>query len=181
MSFADCDETAPADKGTDCNLRTLFLELILGIFHKFWKKLMNPFIFFWKTFMNTLLSSDQCGHLQYEKSKTEEKKKAKQHEATMLKKHNDESNTEISTLKQELEMAKKRHAQWYHELEAEAKLVKSDLEKRLKEQEQLLKDSKLKMRELEAISQSKTQNWSKKEQIYESFLNIQWAGLQVRF
>ena len=97
----------------------------------------------------------------------------------MLKKQKDESNTEISTLKQELEMAKKTYAQRYHELETEAKLVKSDLEKRLNEQEQLLKDSKLKMRELQANSQSKTQNWSKKEQIYESFLNLQWAGLQV--
>ncbi|XP_021857174.1 kinesin-like protein KIN-14P isoform X1 [Spinacia oleracea] len=85
---------------------------------------------------------------------------------------------EVSTLKQELEMAKKTNELHSLQLESEAKSVKSDLEKRLRKQEQLLEDSKVKIKELEMNCQTKDQRWTKKEHVYEAFLKIQWSGLE---
>ncbi|KMT11160.1 hypothetical protein BVRB_5g110900 [Beta vulgaris subsp. vulgaris] len=177
---------------------------------------------------------NQLQHIKSEKSKMEEKKRSEQHEAAMSQKQKDENDLEVSTLKQELETAKKAHEMRYVELETQAKLVRSDLEKRLKEQEklledskassaeldevstlkqelemakkthelrslqleteakliksdleerlrlqeQILEDSKVKIKELEVNSRTQNQSWTKKEHIYETFVKIQWSGFE---
>ncbi|XP_021759176.1 kinesin-like protein KIN-14P [Chenopodium quinoa] len=177
---------------------------------------------------------NQLQHIKSEKSKMEEKKRFEQQEATKLQKQKDENNLEVSTLRQELELAKRMHDLRYMELEtqaklerfdlekrlkeqeklledskveeedlveisslkqelemakkmneihslqleSEAKLVKSELEERLRKQEQLLEDSKVKVKELEMSCETKNHRWSKKEHVYEAFVKIQWSGLK---
>ncbi|KAL2931373.1 Kinesin-like protein KIN-14P [Bienertia sinuspersici] len=177
---------------------------------------------------------NQLQHIKSEKSKIEEKRRAEQQDDAKLQKQKDENDLELSTLKQELEMAKKMHEMRYVELESQANSVRSDLEKRLKEQEklleeskdkteelvevstlkqelemakkahelhslqletqanmvksdleerlrkqeQLLEDSKVKIQQLEVNCQTKDQFWTKKEQVYERFVTIQWSGLE---
>ncbi|CAO2840209.1 unnamed protein product [Amaranthus hypochondriacus] len=85
---------------------------------------------------------------------------------------------EVTTLQQELEMAKKTHELRSLQLETEAKLVKSDLEEKLRQQEKLLEDSKGKIKELELNSKTINQSWIKKERIFETFLKIHQSGLE---
>ncbi|KAH9621131.1 hypothetical protein KSS87_023803, partial [Heliosperma pusillum] len=108
----------------------------------------------------------------------EEKKRFEEQEASKLKKLKEETSIEVSVLKQELEMAKKTHELRFKELEGEAKQLKSELEKKLRQQDELLEDSKVKMKELELNSQSKSQIWAKKEHTYEKFMHLQLSGLQ---
>ncbi|XP_074278788.1 kinesin-like protein KIN-14C [Silene latifolia] len=108
----------------------------------------------------------------------EEKKRFEEQEASKLKKLKEETSIEVSVLKQELEMAKKTHELRFKELEGEAKQLKSELEKKLRQQDELLEDSKVKMKELEFNSQSKSQIWAKKEHTYEKFMHLQLSGLQ---
>ncbi|XP_074317209.1 kinesin-like protein KIN-14C [Silene latifolia] len=108
----------------------------------------------------------------------EEKKRFEEHEANKLKKLREETNIEVSMLKQELETAKRMHELRFQELETEAQQLKSELEKKLRQQEQMLEDSKAKMKELELDCQSKSQNWSTKEYIYEKVMSLQLTGLE---
>lgn len=86
---------------------------------------------------------------------------------------------EVTTLQQELEMAKKKHELRSLQLETEAKVVKSGLEEKLRQQEKLLEDSKGKIKELELNSKTINQSWIKKERIFETFLKIHQSGLEV--
>ncbi|KAL9243421.1 hypothetical protein vseg_017311 [Gypsophila vaccaria] len=108
----------------------------------------------------------------------EEKKMFEEREAEKLKKLKEETNIEVSMLKQELETAKRTHELRFQELETEAKQLKSELELKLRQQEKLLEDSKVQMKELESNSQSKSQSWRKKENIYGKIMDLQLSGLE---
>lgn len=119
--------------------------------------------------------------LQNEKTNREEKKQAEDENLSKLMKEKDQSNLEISALKQELETTKKSYEMRCLELEKDAKDVKSVLEERLQELDLLLADSKNKVLELESYSETKCQSWSEKENTYQSFMEIQFGALRVSF
>ncbi|OMP02142.1 hypothetical protein COLO4_11308 [Corchorus olitorius] len=95
-----------------------------------------------------------------------------------LMKENDKNNLELTTLKQELEIAKKKHEQYCLEIESEAKGTKEGLQMRLKELESLLADSNNKVKELEADSDTICQRWNMKENIYKSYVDSQFRAMR---
>ncbi|CAB4310342.1 unnamed protein product [Prunus armeniaca] len=116
--------------------------------------------------------------MKIEKFDIEEKKKLEEQDAVRLKEEKDRRDKEISTLKQELEMAKSRHESHSLKLEANAKEAKLQLERRLKELECILTDSNKNQKELEASLESESWRWKKKEHTYQSFLTNQFGALK---
>ncbi|GMH03949.1 hypothetical protein Nepgr_005788 [Nepenthes gracilis] len=121
---------------------------------------------------------NQLRHIKFEKNKMEEKMNREEEGFARLKREKDQVNLEMSALKQELEAAKKSYELRNQELEAQSELVKSLLERKLKEQQQLLDNSKNKVKELEVNAESKIQKWSRKEHAYEDLMNAHILALQ---
>ncbi|XWS50729.1 hypothetical protein CRYUN_Cryun12cG0112300 [Craigia yunnanensis] len=121
---------------------------------------------------------NQLQQIKTENSKVEEKQKVEEQEITKLKKENDKNILEIAALKQELEIAKTIHERRSLEMETEAKGAKAGLQMRLKELECLLADSNNKVKEPEASSESKCQRWNMKENIYQSFMDLQFGAMR---
>ncbi|KAJ0047572.1 hypothetical protein Pint_16480 [Pistacia integerrima] len=126
----------------------------------------------------TELVMKQLQQIKYEKSKAEEKKKLKEEDVVELLKEKDQSSLEISALKQKLEFAKKTCELRCSQVETESKSAKADLEVKLRELEGLLTASRNKVIELEENSDSKNQGWSRKENIYQSLLELQLGALR---
>ncbi|XP_044465600.1 kinesin-like protein KIN-14C isoform X2 [Mangifera indica] len=120
----------------------------------------------------------QLQQLKAEKLNVEEKKKLEEENVVKLVKEKDQSRLEISVLKQELASAKKKCELRCLQVETEAESAKADLEAKLRELEGLLTASRNKVKELEEISDSKIQGWSRKENIYKSFLEFQLGALR---
>jgi kinesin family protein C2/C3 len=116
---------------------------------------------------------------QIEKAKIEEKQKLEQRDVVKLREEKDHSDMEILALKQELEVAKRTHEDHCLQLETNAKEAVIELEKKLKELECLLADSRKKVEELEAFSESKARRWKKKERIYKRYIDCHFGNLQV--
>ncbi|KAI4326954.1 hypothetical protein L6164_019464 [Bauhinia variegata] len=116
--------------------------------------------------------------LQLETTKLEEKKKIEEQDVTRLKKDKVRNEIEISTLKQELEMAKRTYEEHHLQLELHANESKAEYEKRLKELERNLSDARRRVKELEAFSESRSLKWKDKEQAYRSFINYQFEAFQ---
>ncbi|EXB56920.1 hypothetical protein L484_019965 [Morus notabilis] len=121
---------------------------------------------------------NQLQRMKNEKTNREEKKQVEDENLSRLMKEKDQSNLEISALKQELETTMKSYEMRCLEHEKDAKDVKSVLEERLQELELLLADLKNKVLELESYSETKCQSWSKKENTYQSFMEIQFGALR---
>ncbi|KAJ4973471.1 hypothetical protein NE237_006645 [Protea cynaroides] len=99
-----------------------------------------------------------------------------------LTKEKDHSDLEISTLKQELELAKQKYEQHCLQLETQAMGTTVELEVKLKELEGILEDSRKNVQELKSFSESKAQIWNKKEHSYQNFVDLQFKSLQeLRF
>ncbi|XP_031257659.1 kinesin-like protein KIN-14C [Pistacia vera] len=126
----------------------------------------------------TELVMKQLQQIKYEKSKAEEKKKLKEEDVVELLKEKDQSSLEISALKQKLEFAKKTCELRCSQVETESKSAKADLEVKLRDLEGLLTASRNKVMELEENSDSKNQGWSRKENIYQSLLELQLGALR---
>ena len=94
-------------------------------------------------------------------------------------KEKDHSDRQISALKQELEMAKSTYEKQCMQLETHAKETNLELEKKLMELEDLLTDSRNRVKELEVFSESKMLRWRKKELSYKRILDSQFRSLQV--
>ncbi|KAL9438254.1 hypothetical protein AB3S75_024014 [Citrus x aurantiifolia] len=125
---------------------------------------------------------NQLQQIKTEKSKLEEKKKLEDDDVAKLMKEKDQQMLENLALKRELEMAKKTYELRCLQMETEYKGAKSGFEERIKELEHLLQVSRNKVRELEANSDSKYQRWSRKESIYQSFMDLQHGALrELRF
>lgn len=129
--------------------------------------------------MSFILFAITRSFFQIEKFDIEEKKKLEEQDAVRLKEEKDRRDKEISTLKQELEMAKSRHESHSLKLEANAKEAKLQLERRLKELECVLTDSNKNQKELEASLESESWRWKEKEHTYQSFLTNQFEALKV--
>ncbi|XP_019424122.1 PREDICTED: kinesin-like protein KIN-14J isoform X2 [Lupinus angustifolius] len=116
--------------------------------------------------------------LKLEQNKFEEKKKLEDQDFTELKKEKVRNEIEISTLKQELEMAKRMHGGQVLQLELHANESKAEYEKKIRELERHLANARKQVKDLEAFSESRYFNWKNKEHAYQSFLNSQHRAIQ---
>lgn len=114
-----------------------------------------------------------------EKTKAEEKEKVEEQNVLQLKKEKNNSDFQISALKQELEMAKRMHEKLRLQLEAQVEETMAESDKKLKELESLLNDSRKKVKEFESFVESKSRRWRKKEEIYLRFIESQYQAIQV--
>ncbi|KAL4362932.1 hypothetical protein GQ457_04G012370 [Hibiscus cannabinus] len=110
--------------------------------------------------------------------KMEEKQKVEKQEMMKLVKENEKYIHEIAALKQELEIAGMMDKYSSREIEAEAKAAIAILQTRIKDLENLLADSKNKLKDLESSSESKGQRWNMKEKIYQRFIDFQLKAMQ---
>ncbi|KAK4479291.1 hypothetical protein RD792_014802 [Penstemon davidsonii] len=99
-------------------------------------------------------------------------------EIEALKKEKDDRNREIEALKKELELARRTHEQKSLEMKAEAREAQQELESKLKEVLSLLTESRKRVKELEAFSESKSERWSKNQHIYQIFTDFQLGALR---
>ncbi|KAK6935391.1 Calponin homology domain [Dillenia turbinata] len=125
-----------------------------------------------------LILVNQLQQMKIEKKKIEEKKKSEDQELARLLKENDCAHTQILALKEEAEMARRSHEKHCLQLESEALEARVDLEKRLKDLESLLTDSRKRVKELESFSESKSHRWRKKELSYKRFIDFQSRALR---
>ncbi|XP_057954477.1 kinesin-like protein KIN-14C isoform X2 [Malania oleifera] len=126
----------------------------------------------------TQIVMNQLQQIKTEKTKMEEKKKLEEQDVVRLRKEKEHYNQEISTLKQELDIVRNTYEHRCSQMETQAKGAKVELEERLKELEHLLADSKNKVKDLEAYSESKCQRWNKKEHIYKICMDFQFGALR---
>ncbi|KAB5573567.1 hypothetical protein DKX38_000761 [Salix brachista] len=124
------------------------------------------------------LAAGTTEEIQIEKTKIEEKKKLEEQELLRTKQEKIHSDIENSTLKHELETAKKTHEEHCLLLQVQAEETEVELEKKLKELECFLAESKKRVKELESFSKSKSQRWKSKEGYYRSFIDYQSRALQ---
>nr|DAD39711.1 TPA_asm: hypothetical protein HUJ06_014034 [Nelumbo nucifera] len=129
----------------------------------------------------TKIVMNQLQQMKKEKIEMEERKKLQEQDALRLMKEKDLTDHEISSLKEELQIAKRTYEERCLQLEEEAKGTKVGLEERLKELECLLDASQKEVKELEAFTDSKSENWKKKERNYQNFIESQCeAVLELR-
>ncbi|KAJ9555284.1 hypothetical protein OSB04_009898 [Centaurea solstitialis] len=121
---------------------------------------------------------NQLQHIKAEKSNIEEKKRAEDVELVRLRKEKNDANLEISELKQELDVTRDTYEKRCLQLETDAMEIKSELEKKMMDLENLLTDSRKKVKELEKFTESKFQRWKKKERVYKNFMDFQYGSLQ---
>ncbi|KAI3780207.1 hypothetical protein L2E82_10178 [Cichorium intybus] len=145
------------------------------------KMMMSPFDHI-KVDVTRTGNSNKAVVLQPEKTILPPEKKMDDEEVEEIIKEKDSRNAEIADLKQELENARKSHQEYCSQIEASARKTQQDLEKKLKEFEDHLNESRKNVQELEAKSRSKSQWWSKKEHIYKTFTEFQLGALkELRF
>lgn len=109
----------------------------------------------------------------------EEKNKLDEQDVARLKTDKVRSEAEISTLKQELEMAKRAYEEHCLLSESHAKESKVEYEKRIGELESRLTDARNQATKLEAFLESKSLRWKSKENTYKIFINDQIGAFQV--
>ncbi|KAF5934145.1 hypothetical protein HYC85_030316 [Camellia sinensis] len=126
----------------------------------------------------TQVAMNQLQQTKTDKTKMEEKKKVEEQDMVRLTKEKEQINNEILTLKQELEIARKANEESCIKMETEAKGNQRELEKRLTEVMHLLTESRKRVKELETNSESKSQQWNKKEHIYQIFTEFQLGALR---
>ncbi|GMQ11277.1 hypothetical protein CsSME_00053968 [Camellia sinensis var. sinensis] len=126
----------------------------------------------------TQVAMNQLQQTKTDKTKMEEKKKVEEQDMVRLTKEKEQINNEILTLKQELEIARKANEESCIKMETEAKGNQRELEKRLTEVMHLLTESGKRVKELETNSKSKSQQWNKKEHIYQIFTEFQLGALR---
>ncbi|KAI3515783.1 hypothetical protein L1887_14687 [Cichorium endivia] len=145
------------------------------------KMMMSPFDHI-KVDVTRTGNSNKAVVLQPEKTILPPEKKMDDDEVEEIIKEKDNKNAEIADLKQELENARKSHQEYCSQIETSARKTQQDLEKKLKEFEDHLNESRKNVQELEAKSRSKSQWWSKKEHIYKTFTEFQLGALkELRF
>lgn len=116
--------------------------------------------------------------LQAEKSKTEEKK-IDSEDIIRIIKDKGKRDKVVLELKQTLETMKRSYKEQLQQLEINANDSELELKQRLKEAECLLSESRERREQIEAELSSKYQNWSKKEDIFQSFIALLLRSVQV--
>ncbi|CAL9087099.1 unnamed protein product [Musa textilis] len=104
--------------------------------------------------------------------------KAKEYQIEKLTKEKEKSDKIISDLKQELETIKRTYGDQFQQMDTKAKEYRIELEAKLKDAESVLAESQRRIQELETDSESKFQNWSQKEHVFQSFVDLQMQSVQ---
>nr|XP_029119048.1 kinesin-like protein KIN-14C [Elaeis guineensis] len=115
---------------------------------------------------------------QMEKSRTEERKKVSEEDVVRLMKEKEDSDNIVSKLKEDLKTTKRSYEQHCQQQETKAKQTQEELERRVKEVEFLLAESRKRTKELEAFSASKSQNWNQKAHVVHNFIGLQLLSVQ---
>ncbi|XP_006644693.2 kinesin-like protein KIN-14C [Oryza brachyantha] len=108
-----------------------------------------------------------------EKTKIDEKRKLGEQDMIRLMREKENAETIINSLHQEIQVMTRMHEQLREQMETKARQMEEHLSLRAKEAEFCLMQSKKKVEEVEAASQLKSQLWSKKANIFQSFMNNQ--------
>ncbi|KAF0906815.1 hypothetical protein E2562_013215 [Oryza meyeriana var. granulata] len=108
-----------------------------------------------------------------EKSKIDEKRKLEEQDMIRLMREKENAENIITSLHQEMQVMSRMHEQFREQMETKARQMEEQLTLRAKEAEFCLMQSKKKVEEAEAASQLKSQLWSKKANIFQSFMNSQ--------
>ncbi|GLJ30814.1 hypothetical protein SUGI_0611570 [Cryptomeria japonica] len=124
------------------------------------------------------LLTDQLHKIKMENTQVEDERKAKEQDIIRLIKEREESNAAIQALKEELEMMKKTYQEYMQQLESQKCDVELDLQKKLKETEDLLVLSKRKTEELEETTAMELQSVRLRDAFYQKFSSSHFQALQ---
>ncbi|KAL8138928.1 hypothetical protein V2J09_004929 [Rumex salicifolius] len=126
----------------------------------------------------TQVLMSQLQMVKADKLELEEKKKHDEQDVVKLVQEIDLRDAETKALKKAMEETKISYENQCMGLETKMKETRSDLEKKIKELDCLLKDSKNKVEELEQLSEIERQRIKKKELLYKNFLDTKFSLLQ---
>ncbi|WOG81249.1 hypothetical protein DCAR_0100394 [Daucus carota subsp. sativus] len=121
---------------------------------------------------------NQLQKTKMEKMEIEEKKKLEEEDAVRLLKLKESSDNHVITLQEELDVTKRTYEKHCFQLESQAKEAKVELQNKITELECLLADSRKKVEEHQASTQSKYRRWKRKELGYKRFLDLNSGSLQ---
>lgn len=117
------------------------------------------------------LVMNQLQKTKTEKNEIELKKKLEEKDLFRLMQERDRNAAQILALKQELESVRNTCEKHCLQLETRAEETKVELENKVMALECLLNDSRNKVKELEAFSESKSLRWKRREYSYRNFLD----------
>jgi len=113
-----------------------------------------------------------------EKSKLDEKRKLGEQDMVRLMREKENEENTIASLQQDILILSRMHEQYRESMETEARQMEEHLAMRLKEAEFLLMQSKKKVEEIESASQLQSQLWSRKANIFQSFMDNQKMSIK---
>ncbi|XP_020398966.1 kinesin-like protein KIN-14C isoform X2 [Zea mays] len=113
-----------------------------------------------------------------EKSKLDEKRKLGEQDMVRLMQEKENAENTIASLQQEIQVLSRMHEQYHERKETEARQMEEHLAMRLKEAEFLLMQSEKKVEEIESVSQLKSQLWTRKANIFQSFMDNQKLSIK---
>ncbi|RCV27310.1 hypothetical protein SETIT_5G314600v2 [Setaria italica] len=116
--------------------------------------------------------------IEVEKSKIDEKRKLGEQDMVRLMREKENAENAIASLQQEIQILSRMHEQYRERMETEARQMEEHLTTRIKEAEFLLMQSKRKVEEIESASQLKSQLWSRKANIFQTFMDNQKISIK---
>ncbi|CAO2178307.1 unnamed protein product, partial [Urochloa humidicola] len=116
--------------------------------------------------------------IEVEKSKIDEKRKLGEQDMVRLMREKENAENTIASLQQEIQILSGMHEQYRERTETEARQMEEHLTTRIKEAEFLLMQSEKKVEEIESASQLKSQLWSRKANIFQSFMDNQKMSIK---
>ncbi|XP_062206833.1 kinesin-like protein KIN-14C [Phragmites australis] len=116
--------------------------------------------------------------VEVEKSKIDEKRKLGEQDMVRLMREKESAENTIASLQQEIQIMSRMHEQYRAQMETEARQMEEHLAMRVEEAEFLLMQSKKKVEEIESASQLKSQLWSRKANIFQSFMDNQKLSIK---
>ncbi|TKW16718.1 hypothetical protein SEVIR_5G317600v4 [Setaria viridis] len=116
--------------------------------------------------------------IEVEKSKIDEKRKLGEQDMVRLMREKENAENTIASLQQEIQILSRMHEQYRERMETEARQMEEHLTMRIKEAEFLLMQSKRKVEEIESASQLKSQLWSRKANIFQTFMDNQKISIK---
>ncbi|KAM7257690.1 hypothetical protein ACFE04_013431 [Oxalis oulophora] len=153
-------------------------EVVMNVLHQIKVSIKGLIQDFRRIYLvkSRIIDKDHTFLLKIDKSKLEEREKLE--DVMKLKKEKELRDEEIMMLKVEINSARKTHENHCLDLEAQAEKTKIEFEKKVKELERQLRESKAKVNELESFTESKYKTWKKKELAYRGFIDYQTGALQ---
>ncbi|AQL00659.1 kinesin-related protein16 [Zea mays] len=124
------------------------------------------------------MTVDRLELVEVEKSKLDEKRKLGEQDMVRLMQEKENAENTIASLQQEIQVLSRMHEQYHERKETEARQMEEHLAMRLKEAEFLLMQSEKKVEEIESVSQLKSQLWTRKANIFQSFMDNQKLSIK---